>query len=136
MYEEADWVVRWALIWGFRHQAMAWRPHSGALSVSPQGPGPGWNPVVPPQNNVTLRPIFAELRIGTEVREMKSAKEPDTEELLELAATGDRSARLQLLVRHRGRLRQMVALRIDRRMAARLDPSDVVQEALVPVRCS
>jgi len=61
---------------------------------------------------------------------MKTAQAPDTEVLLQLAAAGDRSARHQLLVRHRGRLRQMVALRIDRRMAARVDPSDVVQEAL------
>ena len=32
--------------------------------------------------------------------------------------------------RHRSRLRQMVAVRIDPRLAARVDPSDVVQEAL------
>jgi RNA polymerase sigma-70 factor (ECF subfamily) len=60
----------------------------------------------------------------------KSAQQPDTEELLQLAAAGDQSARHALLARHRGRLRQMVALRIDRRMAPRVDPSDVVQEAL------
>jgi RNA polymerase sigma-70 factor, ECF subfamily len=57
-------------------------------------------------------------------------QQPDTEELLDRAGTGDRAARQQLLMRHRSRLRQMVALRIDRRMAARVDPSDVVQEAL------
>jgi RNA polymerase sigma-70 factor (ECF subfamily) len=56
--------------------------------------------------------------------------EPDTEELLRLASEGDRQARGALLQRHRGRLRQMVALRMDRRLAARLDPSDVVQETL------
>jgi RNA polymerase sigma-70 factor (ECF subfamily) len=62
---------------------------------------------------------------------MTAAKQqPDTEELLQRAGTGDQPARQQLLARHRGRLRQMVALRIDRRMAARIDPSDVVQEAL------
>jgi RNA polymerase sigma-70 factor (ECF subfamily) len=61
---------------------------------------------------------------------MNAAQQPDTEELLDRAGTGDRSARQELLLRHRNRLRQMVALRIDRRMAARLDPSDVVQEAL------
>lgn len=61
---------------------------------------------------------------------MKTAHQPSTEELLQLATAGDQSARHQLLVRHRGRLRQMVALRIDRRMAARVDPSDVVQDAL------
>jgi RNA polymerase sigma-70 factor (ECF subfamily) len=56
--------------------------------------------------------------------------EPDTEELLNRAGRGDLSARQDLLARHRARLRQMVALRIDRRMAARVDPSDVVQDAL------
>ncbi|MGO9463196.1 MAG: sigma-70 family RNA polymerase sigma factor [Isosphaeraceae bacterium] len=61
---------------------------------------------------------------------MTAAHQPDTEELLDRAGAGDRSARQQLLARHRARLRQMVALRIDRRMAARVDPSDVVQEAL------
>ncbi len=61
---------------------------------------------------------------------MNAAQQPDTEELLDRAGTGDRTARQALLARHRGRLRQMVALRIDRRMAARVDPSDVVQEAL------
>src|SRR6185369_2885618 len=35
-----------------------------------------------------------------------------------------------LLARHRSRLRQMVAVYLDRRLAARVDPSDVVQEAL------
>jgi RNA polymerase sigma-70 factor, ECF subfamily len=62
---------------------------------------------------------------------MKAAGEPDTEELLDRAGKGDRLACQDLLARHRGRLRQMVALRIDRRMAARVDPSDVVQDALV-----
>src|SRR4029077_10691431 len=61
---------------------------------------------------------------------MNAVQQPDTEELLQRAGAGDRAARQQLLARHRGRLRQMVALRIDRRLAARVDPSDVVQEAL------
>ena len=57
--------------------------------------------------------------------------EPDTEELLNQAARGDRSAVDALLGRHRDRLRGMVRLRMDSRLAARLDPSDVVQEALL-----
>src|SRR4051794_7164691 len=57
--------------------------------------------------------------------------EPDTEELLQGASRGDPAARQGLLERHRGRLRQMVAVRMDRRLAPRIDPSDVVQEALV-----
>ncbi len=55
---------------------------------------------------------------------------PDTDELLNRTAQGDRAARDELLVRHRQRLRQAVAYRLDRRLAARIDPSDVVQEVL------
>jgi RNA polymerase sigma-70 factor (ECF subfamily) len=55
---------------------------------------------------------------------------PDTEHLIEQASQGDSDARQQLLERHRGRLRRMVAVHLDRRVAARADPSDVVQEAL------
>jgi RNA polymerase sigma-70 factor (ECF subfamily) len=58
-------------------------------------------------------------------------REPDTDELIAQASQGDRSARQQLLARHRDRLKQMVRVRMDRRLAARVDPSDVVQEALV-----
>jgi RNA polymerase sigma-70 factor (ECF subfamily) len=54
----------------------------------------------------------------------------DTEELIARARGGDVAARERLLGRHRDRLLKMVALRLDRRLAARLDPSDVVQEAL------
>ncbi len=56
--------------------------------------------------------------------------EPDTDQLLDLVGRGDPSARGRLLDRHRGRLRQLVALRLDPRLAARVDPSDVVQESL------
>ena len=61
---------------------------------------------------------------------MTTRQEPDTEELLQRARGGDREACQQLLTRHRQRLQRMVALRMDRRLAARFDPSDVVQEAL------
>jgi RNA polymerase sigma-70 factor (ECF subfamily) len=56
--------------------------------------------------------------------------QPDTEQLLRQVAGGDQDARNQLLARHRKRLRQMVACRLDRRLAARVDASDVVQEVL------
>ncbi len=56
---------------------------------------------------------------------------PDTDELLRLAEHGDAGAREGLLARHRDRLRKMIAWRIDRRLAARVDPSDVVQEVLL-----
>lgn len=59
-----------------------------------------------------------------------SATGSDTDELLRRTSDGDRAARGVLLQRHRGRLKRMVALRLDRRLAARLDPSDVVQEVL------
>ncbi len=56
--------------------------------------------------------------------------DPDTDELLREASSGDHAAMEQLLARHRDRLRRMVRLRIDARVAARVDPSDVVQEAI------
>jgi RNA polymerase sigma-70 factor (ECF subfamily) len=55
----------------------------------------------------------------------------DTDDLLERTAQGNRAARGALLQRHRKRLQRMVALRLDRRLSARLDPSDIVQEVLV-----
>ena len=54
----------------------------------------------------------------------------ETEDLLHPAAGGDQIALAQLLDRHRQPLRRMIAVRLDRRLSARLDPSDVVQEAL------
>lgn len=54
----------------------------------------------------------------------------DTDLLLRRAADGDDRARSELLDRYRGRLKRMIGIRIDRRVAARVDPSDVVQEAL------
>src|SRR3954468_18553577 len=58
--------------------------------------------------------------------------EPDeTDLILRDAARGDQAAVRSLLERHRERLRRMVALRLDSRVAARVDPSDGVQEALI-----
>jgi RNA polymerase sigma-70 factor, ECF subfamily len=54
----------------------------------------------------------------------------DTEGLIQRAVEGDEAAGGQLLARHRERLRRMVAVRMDRRLLTRVDPSDVVQEAL------
>lgn len=59
------------------------------------------------------------------------AAEPDTDFLLEQAETGDQAAIDALLIRHRQRLRAMVKVRLDRRVASRVDPSDVVQETLL-----
>lgn len=55
---------------------------------------------------------------------------PDTAQLIEQARRGDGRARHDLLARHRSRLRSMVAARMDRRLATRFDPSDIVQDAL------
>jgi RNA polymerase sigma-70 factor (ECF subfamily) len=60
-----------------------------------------------------------------------AGQQPDTEQLLEEVRRGDRNARSRLLDRHRRRLCNMVGARMDPRLAARFNPSDVVQEALV-----
>lgn len=54
----------------------------------------------------------------------------ETDELVRRAGDGDRDALSRLLSRYRSRLRRMVAIRMDHRLAARVDPSDVVQETL------
>jgi RNA polymerase sigma-70 factor, ECF subfamily len=48
---------------------------------------------------------------------------------LEGAARGDRAAWGAVMAQHQDRLRRMVALRMDRRLQGRVDPSDVVQDA-------
>ncbi len=53
----------------------------------------------------------------------------ETEDLMRRADDGEKVAVEELLARYRGR--QMIALRMDPRLAARLDASDVVQETLV-----
>jgi RNA polymerase sigma-70 factor (ECF subfamily) len=56
-----------------------------------------------------------------------------TDDLLCRATAGDSAALGELFAHYRARLRQMVRLRLDRRMAGRLDPSDVLQEAYLDV---
>jgi RNA polymerase sigma-70 factor (ECF subfamily) len=60
-----------------------------------------------------------------------TADEGPAEELLNRAEQGDEQARQELLGRYRERLRRLIAVRMDRRLGARVDPSDVVQEALI-----
>jgi RNA polymerase sigma-70 factor (ECF subfamily) len=55
----------------------------------------------------------------------------DIDDLLGRAGAGDSEALGKLFARYRDRLRQMVRLRLDRRLQGRLDPSDVLQEAYV-----
>ena len=54
-----------------------------------------------------------------------------TQNLLAEARNGDRSAVNRLLERHRTSLRKMIQLRLDHRLAQRVDASDVVQDVLL-----
>ncbi len=53
--------------------------------------------------------------------------------LIECARGGDAQALGALLAEHRERLRRMVQMRMDVRLRARVDPSDVIQDAFVEV---
>ena len=55
----------------------------------------------------------------------------DTVALLNRARAGDGHALNEVFTRHRDRLCRMVEMRLDRRVQARIDPSDVVQDAYV-----
>jgi RNA polymerase sigma-70 factor (ECF subfamily) len=57
----------------------------------------------------------------------------ETVDLIERARAGDRSALNDIFARHRARLRRMVELRLDWRLQARIDASDVIQEAYLEV---
>src|SRR5439155_1485077 len=57
----------------------------------------------------------------------------DTNDLLGQAQAGDQQALGELFSRYRDRLRQMVHLRLDRRLQGRIDPSDVLQEPFLDV---
>ena len=57
----------------------------------------------------------------------------NTDDLLRRAKAGDAAALGALFAHYRDRLRQMVRLRLDRRVAGRLDASDVLQEAYLDV---
>src|SRR5687768_903331 len=53
------------------------------------------------------------------------------DDLFTRAKSGDETALAELFDRYRKRLRQMVRLRLDRRLQGRVDPSDVLQDAYV-----
>jgi RNA polymerase sigma-70 factor (ECF subfamily) len=53
----------------------------------------------------------------------------ETDDLLRSAKEGDEGALAALFTRYRERLKQMVCLRLDRRLTGRVDASDVLQEA-------
>jgi RNA polymerase sigma-70 factor (ECF subfamily) len=54
----------------------------------------------------------------------------ETRRLITRALQGDRQSIEQLLAHYRPQLRRMVAVRMDSRLKARLDPSDIVQSVL------
>jgi RNA polymerase sigma-70 factor (ECF subfamily) len=56
-----------------------------------------------------------------------------TDALLERAKAGDERALAELFARHREPLARMVRLRLDHRLAGRVEPSDVLQEAYLDV---
>ena len=60
-----------------------------------------------------------------------TAQDSEADQLLAKAGCGDPIARQELLVHYQDRLRQMIRLRMDRRLAARVDPSDIVQETML-----
>jgi RNA polymerase sigma-70 factor (ECF subfamily) len=57
----------------------------------------------------------------------------DTLDLLERARAADKAALAELFTRHRARLRRMVEMRLDARLQARIDASDVIQDAYLEV---
>jgi RNA polymerase sigma-70 factor, ECF subfamily len=60
-----------------------------------------------------------------------NSKRSNVDEWAERAANGDEAARQRLLSFYRSNLRRMVAGRLDKRLAARVDPSDIVQETMI-----
>jgi RNA polymerase sigma-70 factor (ECF subfamily) len=57
----------------------------------------------------------------------------DNDSRIARIAQGDEFALAAVFQEHRARLRQMVTLRLDRRLQGRLDPSDILQEAFFDV---
>jgi RNA polymerase sigma-70 factor, ECF subfamily len=55
----------------------------------------------------------------------------EVSEVLRRAAAGDEEALRELFARYHDRLKRMVHLRLSRRLAGRVDDSDVLQEAFV-----
>lgn len=68
-------------------------------------------------------------RMATQASVVASSDKSETARLVAQAAAGDQHAWTLLLTQHRERLRCLVAVRLDRRLQGRIDPSDVVQEA-------
>src|SRR4051794_27558838 len=68
---------------------------------------------------------------------MRTDKTGDSEasdDLLRRARAGDEAALADLYSGYRGRLKRMIQLRLDRRLAGRVDASDILQDAYLEVR--
>jgi RNA polymerase sigma-70 factor (ECF subfamily) len=61
--------------------------------------------------------------------DLPASDSAETQRLLEQARAGEAGARDRLFARHRPYLHRIVELRMDPRLRARVDPSDVIQEA-------
>ena len=79
---------------------------------------------------IATTPLIGFHRIGSavDVKKHMSTSPDKTINLVERARNGDASAFEELFKRHRTRLHKAIAIRMDRRVAARVDASDVLQE--------
>jgi len=64
---------------------------------------------------------------------MNDKNERDDDDLLLRLEGGDEQALIELFTRRRERLRQMIRLRLDRRLQGRIDSSDVLQDVYLEV---
>lgn len=62
---------------------------------------------------------------------MAESRDQESQSLILQAAAGDEIAAGRLLEIHRDRIRAMIAVRLDRRLSTRVDPSDVLQETMI-----
>jgi RNA polymerase sigma-70 factor, ECF subfamily len=67
--------------------------------------------------------------------DMATTDSDETRDLLGRAGAGDADAWGALLTRHRDRLRRVIAFRLDPRVRARVDPSDVLQDVFAEAAC-
>jgi RNA polymerase sigma-70 factor (ECF subfamily) len=68
--------------------------------------------------------------VTTERQGVSQDRDHDLEELLRRAKRQDPSAVNSLMTMHRNRLRKMVAVRMNDQLTSRIDPSDVIQDAM------
>src|ERR1700677_3435287 len=62
---------------------------------------------------------------------MPAETEPEIIELVSRLRVGDHAALAELFDKHREKLRRMVQLRLDHRLAGRVSASDILQEAYI-----